>query len=166
MWIMYIHVVIFSFYRQFISLQGFVQHSEEQQQGGGMLGNAMTGGISNMVENANNSLVAAGIPTWNLGPYQVRPIVTVATVLAVMFLGITGLLLAAFIFFISNLGGGGAGSNNTGGNQNSGGQTTGGQVSRGPNSPQSGRTSSHHSSTQSGGSSRNIFGGTGQKLGR
>ena len=99
-------------------------------------------GVSTFFTNLNERLLAAGLPRWNIGPYPVEPIVSVAAVLAVMFLGLSGFLIVALLFFLSNMGG----ANN----------------STRPTSTQGGGAQTDDHSRRSGG--RSVFGGSGHTL--
>ncbi|ESO08792.1 hypothetical protein HELRODRAFT_152883, partial [Helobdella robusta] len=50
----------------------------------------------------NNQLVSVGVPTWNLGPYPVKPIVSVGFILSIAVMGFRGLLFSGLLFFVVN----------------------------------------------------------------
>ena len=107
------------------------------------------GGVSSFFTNLNQRLLDAGLPRWNLGSYPVEPIMTVGTLLAVMFFGLAGLLMAAFLFFVTNMGG--ATGSATGTTQ--------------PTNTPGGGSSGHSSGNPSSGN-RTVFGGSGHTLGK
>lgn len=71
-------------------------------------------------EVANQKLVELGVPSFTLGSYDVKPIWLAGALLALFLMGVRGLLVVGFFFFIANsdLGGndaapnGGAGPSN------------------------------------------------------
>ena len=99
--------------------QGQIPHGDGQQQA------YSHGPSASIFTEVNQKLRETGIPSWNIGPYVVEPIVSVAAVIAVLFFGLPGLLIVAALFFVSvwsqgqGTGGGAqgaqAGSRNTGG---------------------------------------------------
>ena len=54
-------------------------------------------------ENINRQLITSGFPRFQLGPWNVEPIMCVGLVLAMFLMGIKGLLLVAFLFVIVNM---------------------------------------------------------------
>lgn len=79
-----------------VYFQGFVQHQEyNQQYGGGP--QAQTVSIFDV---ANQKLLDAGFPRWNLGSYTVEPIASVGCLLAGFMFGLQGILFAALLFFV------------------------------------------------------------------
>ena len=60
-------------------------------------------------EGLNQRLLGLGIPRWNAGSYVVEPIVTVGFLLAFLLMGARGLLFAAILFLIAQVGTGGGG---------------------------------------------------------
>lgn len=99
-------------------------------------------------DSLNQRLLAAGLPSWNAGPYVVEPIVSVGFLLALLFMGIQGFIFAVILFFVvkySGMGGqggqgggagaqggmGGVGRGGMGGIGRGGSQSPGGAGSRG-----------------------------------
>ena len=76
-----------------------------------------------MFEQFNQRLLQAGVPRFNLGQYEVEPIVLVGMLLAFLLLGFKGLLLGAILFFVSKWS---SGQQNAGPQQGQGGQPGGG----------------------------------------
>ena len=60
-------------------------------------------------EDLNQRLLALGVPRWNVGSYVVEPIVSVGFLVAFLLVGFRGLLFAAILFLISQVGIGGGG---------------------------------------------------------
>ena len=57
---------------------------------------------SSIFERLNDTLANLGVPTWNLGPYPVRPIVSAGFLLSVITMGFRGLLFSGVLFFLVN----------------------------------------------------------------
>lgn len=57
----------------------------------------------------NRRLTGFGVPTWRIGANTVEPVASAAFVLALVFFGLPGLVLAVVIFFIIKLSQQGAG---------------------------------------------------------
>ena len=114
----------------FLQPIGRVQHNEDMQQqqyGGGQQFSVFDG--------LNQRLINLGFPRFNIGHHTIEPIVCVGFILAGLLLGLPGLLLAAFLFFVTKMsaGGGLGGFFGVGG----GGQGQG-QGPSAPRSPQGG----------------------------
>ncbi|XP_050394687.1 protein FAM241B [Patella vulgata] len=81
--------------------QGSVRHEnyneQEQQEMQG------EGGQVSIFDSLNQRLLALGLPRWNAGPYVIEPIVSVAFLLAGLFLGIPGLLMGLVLFGVVKL---------------------------------------------------------------
>ena len=60
-------------------------------------------------EGLNQRLLGLGVPRWNAGSYVVEPIVTVGFLLAFLLMGFRGLLFAAILFLVAQVGTGGGG---------------------------------------------------------
>ena len=60
-----------------------------------------------MFDGLNQRLIGYGFPRFNIGHHTIEPIVSVGFILAGLFLGLPGLLLAAFLFFVSKMSSGG-----------------------------------------------------------
>ena len=114
---------------------GRVQHdnnAQQQQQygpGGGQQFSVFDG--------LNQRLIGYGFPRFNIGQHTVEPIVSVGFILAGLLLGLPGLLLAAFLFFVSKMSSGGGLASFLGG----GGQGQG--HSQGPSAPRSTQGGGH-----------------------
>lgn len=111
---------------------GRIQHdpdaiAQEYEQGEGGGGGGGGGGAArwSMFEGLNQRLVAMGCPRFNIGSHTVEPIVSVGFLLAGLFLGLPGLLLAAMLFFLSKISTTPGGINSFFGSGNSGGRNQG-----------------------------------------
>ncbi|KAL4239409.1 hypothetical protein ACF0H5_000224 [Mactra antiquata] len=116
---------------------GRIQHDPDEMArqyeggGGGMGGGAGGGGGGHqgpsVFDGLNQRLVAAGFPRFNIGPHTIEPIVSVGFILAGLFLGVPGLILAAVLFFVCKMSvpGGGLASFFGGQGQQQGGQGQG-----------------------------------------
>ena len=60
-------------------------------------------------EGLNQKLLGLGIPRWNVGSYVVEPIVSVGFLAAFLLMGFRGLLFAALLFLVAQVGMGGGG---------------------------------------------------------
>ena len=60
-----------------------------------------------MFDGLNQRLIGYGFPRFNIGHHTIEPIVSVGFILAGLLLGLPGLLLAAFLFFVSKMSSGG-----------------------------------------------------------
>ncbi|ESO84937.1 hypothetical protein LOTGIDRAFT_235990 [Lottia gigantea] len=81
--------------------QGAVRHENyNQQEQAAMQGEG--GGIS-VFEAFNQRLLALGIPRWNAGSYVIEPIVSVAFLLAGLFLGLPGIIMGLVLFAVVKL---------------------------------------------------------------
>lgn len=53
----------------------------------------------------NDQLTNVGVPTWNMGSYPVRPIISAGFLLSLLLMGFRGLLFSGALFFIVNYSG-------------------------------------------------------------
>ncbi|XP_038061234.1 protein FAM241B-like [Patiria miniata] len=108
------------------SRMGYIQQNTEPHQ----YGHDGQGAGGHEVQNVsifqtlNQRLLDLGIPCFNIGPYTIQPIVTVAFILAMLIFGLPGLLFAGLLFGVVMLSGGGGGGDD-GGTGGGGGQSTG-----------------------------------------
>ncbi|CAK8671219.1 unnamed protein product [Clavelina lepadiformis] len=72
---------------------------DEQQEGNYRQNDAYQGGPT-IFDTWNQKLLQVGIPRWNIGSHTVEPIMTVAALLVLIFVGLPGLLFLGLLYFV------------------------------------------------------------------
>ena len=60
------------------------------------------GPATSIFDTVDQRLSSAGMPTWNLGPYPVSPVVSAGFLLSFLMMGFRGLMFSGLLFFVVN----------------------------------------------------------------
>ena len=94
---------LYIYVKYFDVFQGAIRHDEDDVQGGNgqNVGAMGAQGGTSVFSMLNQRLLDAGLPSWNAGPYDVQPIVSIGVLLAFMLFGWGGLFFAGMLFLVT-----------------------------------------------------------------